>query len=80
MLNIMIEPASLFLGTKRKIKEQYYSSSIESVLLILGIIFFTAWYGLVGLIIALILVRWSSSLLNLFFYHFPLTPDPTEKL
>ena len=71
LLNFIPEPAGVYLSAKGKIKEQYYINTIVSVFQIGSIALLTATWGLIGLIIAQILTRWTGGLLNLYFYYFP---------
>ncbi len=73
LLNMLAEPASVFIIAKKKIKEQYFVNIISGVFQIASIIILTGLYGLVGLVIAQILTRWLGNILNVLFFYYPLT-------
>lgn len=69
MLNASFLPADIFLAAKKKTKEQYLSSFFQSIFKIITMVIFILWYGLLGLIIAIILSRFLGSLVNLALYY-----------
>lgn len=69
MLNITFIPSDVFMLAKKKIKEQYLVNIIHPIFTIAIMAVFIIWQGLLGLIIARILSRFSGSFLNLIFFY-----------
>ncbi|MBA3789283.1 oligosaccharide flippase family protein [Patescibacteria group bacterium] len=71
LLTITFDPALLFLNAHKKIKEQYWSTTIGNVLQIVAIVLLAIMYGVWGVILARVIVRFLSNLLNVYFFYFP---------
>jgi O-antigen/teichoic acid export membrane protein len=62
-------PTDTYLTAKKKIKEQYVGTilgnSVNIVLLFVGIY----WWGLLGLVVARVIARFSSAIISIFLYN-----------
>ena len=77
LLNAVSTPAIIYLGAKRKIKEQYISTLCAYLFQIGSMTLLTAYYGLPGLIVARILTRYFGASLNIFFFLKPFPQKAT---
>jgi O-antigen/teichoic acid export membrane protein len=73
LLTISFDPALIYLNSHGRIREQYWSTTIGNVMQIIAIVALAIPFGLWGVIIARVVVRFLSNLLNVFFYYYPLT-------
>jgi O-antigen/teichoic acid export membrane protein len=76
LLTISFDPALIYLNAQRKIREQYWSTTIGNTLQIGAIIALGIPFGIWGVIIARIVVRFLSNLLNVYFFYFPFKAKP----
>ena len=64
MLNMTFSLSAVALQATKRVREQYVSSVVSNIFKIIAVVCFTFAWGLLGLVIARIIVRWGSSLLD----------------
>lgn len=69
LANLTFFPAGTYLRAKGKVKEQYMSSVFSSVFQIVIMVVCVVQWGIMGLLIARILSRWSATLFNVYLFH-----------
>jgi O-antigen/teichoic acid export membrane protein len=75
LLAIFVNPANSYIAAKKKIKEQYISSILNSVIQIGAIVIGIYFWGLWGLIIARVIFRLSGAAVTLFLYEIAIRKD-----
>jgi O-antigen/teichoic acid export membrane protein len=69
LANLTFFPAGTYLRAKGKIREQYLSSVLSSIFQITVMVVCVVQWGIVGLLVARILSRWSATLFNVYLLH-----------
>ena len=69
ILSMISVPANTYLSAKKKIKEKYFESIYSSITQIALVIIGVIWWGLIGLIVARVVIRLVSSLISIFLYN-----------
>ena len=70
LLSIPFSPTNVYLAAKKKVKEQYIVYSLTSIVQIIAIFFGIFFWGLLGLIVARVITRIFSGLINVVFYKY----------
>jgi len=71
-LSIPFSPANVYLAAKKKVKEQYMVYSLTSIVQIIAVFFGIFFWGLLGLIVARVITRIFSGLINATLYKYSL--------
>ncbi len=74
-LGLIFSPAASYLAAKKKVKEQYISKIAATTLQITALLIGVIFWGLLGLIIARVATRLTSSTLNRYLYTRSLQTD-----
>jgi len=75
LLSITFNPASVYLAAKKKIKEQYISYTFISILQIVVVSVSIIYWGLLGLIIARVVMRLANSITNAALYYYSINRE-----
>ena len=71
LLTMALDPATIFLSARGKVKEQYWANTMGYLLQIGGVIILAMYFGLVGVIAARIITRFVGNAINVYFYYHP---------
>lgn len=76
LVGMFLGPAGSYLSAKRKVKEQYWSAIFNSIFQIVALAVGVIWWGLWGLIVARVILRFGGSAFSYLLYKRAVDADP----